>query len=101
MGSPSLLDRVQERPDVDGNIRQLRRQRLKERGNAVYIPPQAKSNLQARDETRFPLMEKVEEYLASDQKVFLVLGDSGAGKSTFNREFECSLWQSYKKKSGA
>jgi WD40 repeat protein len=29
--------------------------------------------------------------------VFLVLGDSGAGKSTFNRELECHLWHSYKK----
>ncbi|KAK3824946.1 MAG: WD40-repeat-containing domain protein [Benniella sp.] len=97
LGSPSLLDRVQKRPDVEGNLRQLRKQRLKERGNAVYIPPQAKANLQARDDARFPLMEKVEEFLSSDQKVFLLLGDSGAGKSTFNRELEYHLWQEYKK----
>jgi hypothetical protein len=97
IGSPSLLDRAQERSDVEGNLRQLRRLRLNERGNAVYIPPQAKGSLQASDEARFPLMEKVDEFLASDQKVFLLLGDSGAGKSTFNREFECHLWGSYKK----
>ncbi|KAF9366593.1 hypothetical protein BGX34_000613 [Mortierella sp. NVP85] len=97
IGSPSLLDRVQERPLVEGSLRQLRRQRLKRRGNVVYIPPQAKASLQARDEARFPLMEKVDEFLASDRMVFLLLGDSGAGKSTFNREFECHLWQSYKK----
>ena len=97
IGSPSLLDRVQERPDVEGTLRQLRRQRLKERGNIVYIRPQAKAGLQARDEARFPVMEKVEEFLSSDQNVFLLLGDSGAGKSTFNRELECHLWQSYKK----
>jgi len=96
-GSPSLLDRVQERPDVEGNLRHLRRQRLNERGNTVCIPPQAKANLQARDEARYPLMEKVEEFLASEQKVFLLLGDSGAGKSTFNRELECHLWQKYVK----
>jgi WD40 repeat protein len=42
-------------------------------------------------------MEKVEEFLASEQKVFLLLGDSGAGKSTFNRELEYHLWQEYKK----
>ncbi|KAG0203886.1 hypothetical protein BGX31_003294, partial [Mortierella sp. GBA43] len=96
-GSPSLLDRVQERPDVEGNLRQLRRQRMNERGNAVYIPPQAKANLQANDETRFPLMEKVQEFLTNDQKVLLLLGDSGAGKSTFNKELEFQLWQSYKK----
>ncbi|KAK3813320.1 MAG: WD40-repeat-containing domain protein [Benniella sp.] len=97
MGSPSLLDRVQEKPDVEGNLRQLRRQRLSERGKFVYIPLQAKANLQAHDEVRFPLMEKLEEFLSSDQKVFLLLGDSGAGKSTFNRQLESHLWQSYKK----
>jgi len=96
--SQSLLDRVQERQDVEGQLRQLRRQRLKERGRVVYIPPQAKASLHTRDEARFPLAEKVEEFLASDQKVFLLLGDSGAGKSTFNRELECQLWQSYKKR---
>ncbi|KAF9344026.1 hypothetical protein BGX34_006066, partial [Mortierella sp. NVP85] len=97
IGSPSLLDRVQERPDVEGSIRQLRRQRLKEREKIVYIPPQAKAGLQASDDIRFPLMEKVDEFLASDQQVFLLLGDSGAGKSTFNRELECHLWLTYKK----
>jgi len=97
MASPSLLDRVQERLDVEGQIRQLRRQRLKEQGNAVYIQPQAIANLQARDDTRFPLMEKVEQFLENDQKVFLLLGESGAGKSTFNRELERYLWEAYKK----
>ncbi|KAG0218027.1 hypothetical protein BGX31_011710, partial [Mortierella sp. GBA43] len=100
LASPSLLDRVQERPAVEGNIRQLRRQRLKERGNVVYIPPQAKPSLQARDNTEFPLMEKVEEFLSSQQLVFLLLGESGSGKSTFNRQLECHLWESYKKSTG-
>ena len=99
MGSPSLLDRVQNRPDVEGQLRILRRQRTKERGSTVYIQPQAKSSLQAADDTRFPLMDKVKEFLRSGQKVFLPLGDSGAGKSTFSRELEFDLWQSYKSKS--
>jgi len=97
IGSPSLLDRVQERPDVEGGLRQLRRLRLKERGKSVYIPPQAKASLQSRDESGFPLLERVSEFLESDQMVFLLLGDSGAGKSTFNRELECTLWYTYKK----
>ncbi|KAK3821422.1 MAG: hypothetical protein J3Q66DRAFT_398463 [Benniella sp.] len=42
-------------------------------------------------------MENVEEFLSSEKKVFLLLGDSGAGKSSFNRELECHLWKSYKK----
>ncbi|KAF9347874.1 hypothetical protein BGX34_002825, partial [Mortierella sp. NVP85] len=99
-GSPSLLDRVQNRPNVEGNIRLMRKQRTKERGNIVYIPPQAKSSLQAAYDTRFPLMERVKEFLESDQKVFLLHGDSGAGKSTFSRELEIDLWQSYKAKAG-
>ncbi|KAF9983856.1 hypothetical protein BGZ65_001352, partial [Modicella reniformis] len=98
--SPSLLDRVQNRPDVEANLRQLRKQRLTERGNAVYIPPQAKANSHASNDSGFPLMENVKEFLRSDRKVFLLSGDSGAGKSTFNRELECDLWQAYTKNTG-
>jgi len=101
IASPSLLDRVQNKSDVEMNLRQLRKQRLNYRGNAVYIQPQAKASLQAPDDTRFPLVDKVKEFLDSHQKVFLLLGDSGAGKSTFNRELECDLWQIYKARSGA
>jgi len=97
IGSPSLLDRVQEKPDVEGQIRQLRRQRLKEGGNNVYIEPQAKANLKTRDKMKFPLMDKVMDFLGSDQNVFLLLGESGSGKSTFTRELERYLWMLYKK----
>jgi len=100
LASPSLLDRVQNVPDVESNIRLLRKQRTKARGNVVYIPPQGKASLQAADDARFPLMEKVKKFLESDKKVFLLMGDSGAGKSTFNRELEYGLWQSYKNRTG-
>jgi WD40 repeat protein len=100
LASPTLLDRVQNKPDVEGGLRQIRKQRLKERGDAVYIQPQAKANIQASDDERFPLMERVNEFLGSNQKVFLLLGDSGAGKSTFNRQLECDLWNRYKKATG-
>jgi WD40 repeat protein len=43
-------------------------------------------------------MERVKEFLESDQKVFLLLGDSGAGKSAFSLELEHELWRSYKNK---
>jgi len=98
--SPSLLDRVQNRPDVEGNLRVLKKQRTKERGTTVYIPPQTKASFQATDDSRFPLMEKVREFLESEQKVFLLLGDSGTGKSTFSRELEFELWRDYKTKTG-
>ncbi|KAG0351913.1 hypothetical protein BGX24_007742, partial [Mortierella sp. AD032] len=90
----TLLDRVQNKPDVEEDLRKLRQRRLKERGDVVYIPPQAKANLKAADDALFDLTEKVEEFLASnDQKVLLLLGDSGSGKSTFNRQIEHDLWK--------
>ncbi|KAF9350341.1 hypothetical protein BGX34_001272, partial [Mortierella sp. NVP85] len=98
--SPSLLDRVQDKSHVEGSIRVLRKRRTMERTNAVYIPPQAKPSLLSPDDTRFPLMEMVKEFLKSDRKVLLLLGDSGAGKSTFSRELESDLWQSYESKTG-
>jgi len=64
----------------------------------VYIPPQAMPKIRSLEDSQFPLMEKVKEFLEGDQKVFLLLGDSGAGKSTFSRELEYELWQSYRNK---
>ncbi|KAG0053362.1 hypothetical protein BGZ83_001256 [Gryganskiella cystojenkinii] len=99
--SPSLLDRVQNKPDVEVDLRRLRKQRIQERGAAIYIPPQAKANLQASDDNLFNLTEYVECFLSSKQyKVMLLLGDSGAGKSTFNRAIECNLWSRYNKGEG-
>ncbi|KAK3823306.1 MAG: WD40-repeat-containing domain protein [Benniella sp.] len=95
--SPSLLDRAQENTGVEGNLRLLRKQRTDGWDNVVYIPPQAKPSLQAADDTRFPLMEKTKEFLEREQKVFLLLGEAGTGKSMFCRELEHDLWQSYEK----
>ncbi|KAG0304483.1 hypothetical protein BGZ97_001476 [Linnemannia gamsii] len=94
--SSPLLTRVQAIPNVEYDLHKLRLQRLEERRRGVYIPPQAKPNLQAGNDTLFPLMEKVQEFLAGHRQVFLVLGNSGAGKSTFNLELEYTLWREYK-----
>ncbi|KAK3821635.1 MAG: WD40-repeat-containing domain protein [Benniella sp.] len=98
--SPSLIDQVQNKLDIEGRLRLLRRHRIKERGDIIFIPPQARSNLEATDGTQFSLMDKAKEFLDSDRKVFLVLGGSGSGKSAFSRELEFELWQSYKSKTG-
>ncbi|KAK3829740.1 MAG: hypothetical protein J3R72DRAFT_262267 [Linnemannia gamsii] len=95
--SSSLLTRVLAIPDVEYDLHKLRLQRLEEHRRGVYIPPQAKPSLQASNNVLFPLMEKVQEFLVGHRKVFLVLGDSGAGKSTFNLELENILWKGYKK----
>ncbi|KAF9992976.1 hypothetical protein BGZ80_008323, partial [Entomortierella chlamydospora] len=97
MESP-LLDCVQNIPDVETPLRQLRLERLKGRGGDVYISPRAKASPRATD--TFDLTDKVQEFLNSDKKVFLLLGDSGVGKSTFNRALEISLWDNYEKTSG-
>ncbi|KAF9996025.1 hypothetical protein BGZ80_007366, partial [Entomortierella chlamydospora] len=93
MESP-LLNCVQNKPDVETPLRQLKLERLKGQGGDVYISPRAKVTQRATDD--FDLTSKVQEFLTSDRKVFLVLGDSGAGKSTFNRALEISLWDNYK-----
>lgn len=96
--SPSLLDRVQSVSYLGDGVRLLRKRQLRERDNAAYMPLQAKASLTASDDTRFPLMTRVKEFLSSDQKVFLLLGDSGAGKTSFSQVLELDLWQAYKKK---
>ncbi|KAG9063869.1 hypothetical protein KI688_003983 [Linnemannia hyalina] len=94
--SSPLLVRVLGIPDVEYDLHMLKMQRLGERRKGVYIPPQAKPSLKAGDNTLFPLMEKVLDFLASNRQVLLLLGDSGAGKSTFNLELENTLWKNYK-----
>ncbi|KAF9311134.1 hypothetical protein BGZ91_006896, partial [Linnemannia elongata] len=76
-------------------LHKFRLQRLKEAKLSVFISPMAKANLQALDEDLFSLKEKVQEFLASERQVMLILGDSGAGKSTFNRYLERQLWTAY------
>ena len=98
--SPSLLDRVQKRPDVEGKIRQLKKQCTKDRENTVYLPLHGKANLRDPGNTRFLLKDKVREFLESSRKVLLLVGDSGAGKSTFSRELEFDLWQAYQPNTG-
>ncbi|KAF9343741.1 hypothetical protein BGX26_005257, partial [Mortierella sp. AD094] len=93
-----LLDRIQNKPDVESPLHQLKRERLKEQGQDVYISPRAKINASATED--FDLTSKVQEFLDSNKKVLLLLGDSGAGKSTFNRALEIDLWLKYDKAEG-
>ncbi|KAG9066992.1 hypothetical protein KI688_012904 [Linnemannia hyalina] len=98
--SSPILAKVQKIPYMEYELYKLRMQRLDDAKLSaklsIYIPPMAKANLQARDNEVFPLMDKVRDFMAGDTQVMLVLGDSGAGKSTFNRHLEHELWQEYK-----
>lgn len=74
---------------MEYDLYKLRLQRMEEEEQqAVYNPPMAKPPLHAKDDEVFPLMEKVQEVLASDRQVMLILGGSGAEKPTFNRHLE-------------
>ncbi|KAI1290652.1 hypothetical protein EDD11_009126, partial [Mortierella claussenii] len=88
---------VQKKAEIGPDLRRFQRLRLEDRGKAVYIPPQAKASRQATDDDLFDLTDYVKDFLRSDQKVLLLLGDSGAGKSTFNKELEWELWDEYTK----
>ncbi|KAF9289504.1 hypothetical protein BGZ88_007728, partial [Linnemannia elongata] len=93
--SPTLT-KVQKIPPLEYDLHRLRMLRLEQSHQDVYIPPMAKPSLKAKDEDAFMLMEKTQEFLASGKQVMLVLGDSGAGKSTFNHHLEHHLWTEYK-----
>ncbi|KAG0276647.1 hypothetical protein BGZ95_007260 [Linnemannia exigua] len=91
-----ILTKVQKIPAVEYHLYKVRVQRLEESHLRVYIPPMAKVSLQAPDENLFSLTDKVQDFLKSECQVMLVLGDSGAGKSTFNRHLEHRLWTEYR-----
>ncbi|KAF9120560.1 hypothetical protein BG015_006051, partial [Linnemannia schmuckeri] len=54
--------------NIESAVLILRIQRLSEYKQPVYIIPMAKPNLQAPDDTLFPLMEKVKDFLAGDRQ---------------------------------
>ncbi|KAG0374855.1 Transducin (beta)-like 1 X-linked receptor 1 [Mortierella sp. AD032] len=92
-----LLAKVLNIPQIESDLQTHKKRRLDEGQKPVYIPPLARANLQAPDDYElFPLMDKVQEFLASCSEVMLILGDSGSGKSTFNRYLERKLWMDYK-----
>ncbi|KAF9128601.1 hypothetical protein BGW39_004897 [Mortierella sp. 14UC] len=93
--SSPVLAKVQHIPFVEYDLFKFRIQRLEEATQPVYIPPMAKANLQAQDDELFILMDKVQEFLDSERQVMVILGDSGAGKSTFNKHLESELLRSY------
>ncbi|KAF9127409.1 hypothetical protein BGW39_005893, partial [Mortierella sp. 14UC] len=95
-GTSPTLAKVHGIPFIEYDLFKLRLQRLEEGKQSIYIPPMAKASLQARDDDVFLLIDKVQEFLASERQVMLVLGDSGAGKSTFNKHLESELLRVYK-----
>ncbi|KAG0371613.1 hypothetical protein BGX24_001430, partial [Mortierella sp. AD032] len=83
-------------PALEARLKKLRLKRLEARPVPNYIPSRAKDTLLDSDDDCLPLMEKVQEFLDRNRSVFLLLGNSGTGKSTFLRQLERELWLSYK-----
>ncbi|KAF9911817.1 hypothetical protein EC991_002120 [Linnemannia zychae] len=94
-----LLNRVQNFPDIEKDLHNMAKTQMKfhlEKHHPVYIPPQAKASLQAENNDHFPLMKEVTTFVKGGRKVFLLLGDSGAGKTTFNHMLAYEIWSSYR-----
>ncbi|KAG0271781.1 hypothetical protein BGZ95_000364, partial [Linnemannia exigua] len=83
--------------DLEKRLEELRLKMLKEPLEPVYIPLRAKDTLSDSDDDSSQLMEKVQVFLYRHRSVFLLLGNSGTGKSTFLKRLEQNLWSSYKK----
>ncbi len=95
--SLSLLDKVQHKKWVETDLRRFKNERLEHWGDPLYVPPRGKASLFDDDTDAFDLAEEAEAFFKGDKKVALVLGESGAGKSTFLRFLEATLWENYRK----
>ncbi|GJJ74923.1 hypothetical protein EMPS_07281 [Entomortierella parvispora] len=94
--SSRLLKEVISSPDLEYVVHQLRRQRWERHSDKeVYIETMSKASLHASDDKLTPLKERTCAFLEGKGKVFLIVGDSGAGKSTFSRRLENDLWETY------
>ncbi|BBE09750.1 NB-ARC domain protein [Mycoavidus cysteinexigens] len=61
----------------------------------LYVAPEGKAVDSGESGERFDLSSKLNAFLESDKKVFLLLGEAGSGKSTFNRYLARDLWEKY------
>ncbi len=60
----------------------------------LYVEPRCRASINGKSKT-FDLLSQVQAFL-KDKKVILLTGDSGAGKTTFNRLLEKHLWDNKK-----
>lgn len=96
--SSSLLKEVNNTPEIDLHLERLWIKRIGEyKKLAEFIPPMSKTSVHApNNDNLVPLDDGVTEFVASNREVMLILGDSGAGKSTFNEWLEHDMWTKYK-----
>ncbi|KAG0372592.1 hypothetical protein BGX24_012836 [Mortierella sp. AD032] len=80
---------------LNSALLKLKSQVLGEQDFGLYVELMAKANIQARDDALFPFIDKAQEFLEGDGQVMLLLGDSGARKTTFNHQLELQLWKNF------
>ncbi|KAG0319870.1 hypothetical protein BGZ99_004873, partial [Dissophora globulifera] len=83
--SSVLLRDVNDNPDLELVMDRLRRQQWNAYNKHLHAPEDILVSLHTR----------VHDFLKGKAEVMLILGDSGAGKSTFNRYLEYDLWDKY------
>lgn len=96
------LASVDQKLDISEQVRILldqQRQSVLTDGNTnkelvLYIPSQAKSSVDDKDS--FDLETEFHKFLSVDRTVFLLLGSSGAGKTSFFCFLEQKLWRTYR-----
>lgn len=94
-GSFPPLDQARGAINIEIQLENLRRKILSGR-SVPYIHLRGKPTLLGLDESSFSLEEKAQEFLESNRRVLLLLGDSGSGKSTSLRQLHRKLWTNYK-----
>lgn len=92
---PTLRDRAPSGLKVEDRLAHMRRKVFEDRSDRIYVPLRANPNPRVSNKTLLPLMPTVMEFLESKLRVFLLLGDSGSGKSTFCRQLVRTLWSNY------
>ncbi|KAF9920075.1 hypothetical protein FBU30_010141, partial [Linnemannia zychae] len=90
-----LLASIQEMNEIEHKLQTLQKRRMNDYKDPFHIPPMARRCIKVSDKNLFILMDDVKAFLSSNRQVMLILGDSGAGKSAFNRYLEYVLWKEY------
>jgi len=90
----ALLRRVNKTADLEPKLLKIRSE-FSEAGLEMHTPLMSKVSLQDSGEKLDPLDDRVTSFLSDKKEIMLILGDSGAGKSTYNRHLERMLWVEY------
>ncbi|CAO3565913.1 unnamed protein product [Mortierella alpina] len=108
--SSPLLAKAHKATPLEDKVGRILAQQREAYEPQVYIPPNARAtplvsydkllasidNPLAHEDECSPLMDMVMEFIQSKRQVFLILGDSGSGKSTFNKHLSYVLTRDYK-----